>query len=168
MLQLEFPNISHKKMYEKMIEEWRETEEIPTSPSRLFAGENFEEFLSLIKNDVDSNGNNVNSHLFFLINSDEILWAIQVRHHINHPNLKEVGGHIGYGIKPLARKKWYATKMLKLCLEEVKKLQIKKLLITCDEWNIGSKKVIENNGGVFERMAEKKGKKSYRYWITID
>jgi hypothetical protein len=31
----------------------------------------------------------VNSHLYFLIENQDILWAIHIRHHINHPNLIE-------------------------------------------------------------------------------
>ena len=166
MLHLEFPNISHKQSYLEMIGEWREFE-IPTSPGRLFVGENFEEFLTTIHDDIELNGMGVNSHLFFLVENGRVLWAIQIRHHINHPNLLETGWHIGYGIRPSERGKWYATEMLRLALLEAKKLGLEKVLITCDDTNIPSIHVIEKNGGVFERYAEKDGKKMRRYWITL-
>ena len=50
-------------------------------------------------------------------------------------------------------------------IEEAKKLDIPKLLVTCYDDNIGSRKVIEYNGGVFERYIEHTGKTVRRYWI---
>lgn len=167
MPQLEFPNLSHKQSYLEMISEWASFETVPTSPGRLFVGENFEDFLSIIQKDITENPNGVNSHLFFLLENERILWAIQIRHHIDHPHLIETGGHIGYGIRPSERGKWYATEMLRLALLEAKKLWIERVLITCYDDNIASAKVIENNGGVFERYAEKEGKKLRRYWIIL-
>ena len=104
MPQLEFPNLSHKKSYLDMISEWK-TAEVPTSPGKLFAGESFEEFLTIVENDVTANPDGVNSHLFFLVEGETILGAIQIRHSIDHPRLIEVGGHIGYGIRPSERSK---------------------------------------------------------------
>lgn len=168
MPHLEFPNISHKQSYLDMIQEWRNFETVPTSPSRLFAGKSFEDFLAIVQKDITENPHWVNSHLFFLIDKvSRILGAIQIRHTIDHPNLIEVGGHIGYGIRPSERGKWYATEMLRLVLQEAQKLGLEKVLITCDDDNIPSIKVIENNGGVFERFTEKNGNKMRRYWVTL-
>jgi predicted acetyltransferase len=52
MYKLQFPNISHKAEYLSMIAEWKAFETTPTSPGRLFAGENYEEFLQIIEQDV--------------------------------------------------------------------------------------------------------------------
>ena len=165
MPQLEFPNFSHKQSYLEMISEWRAFE-VPTSPGKLFAGENFEDFLSIVERDKTNNPDGVNSHLFFLVENEIILWAIQIRHSIDHPRLIEVGGHIGYGIRPSERGKWYATEMLRLWLLEAKKLWLEKVLITCHDDNIASAKVIENNGGAFERYAYRDEKKYRRYWVN--
>lgn len=73
MPHLEFPNIAHKGTYLEMIQEWAIFETIPTSPSRLFVGENFEDFLSIIQKDITENPNGVNSHLFFLVENERIL-----------------------------------------------------------------------------------------------
>ncbi|MFK7780352.1 MAG: GNAT family N-acetyltransferase, partial [Candidatus Gracilibacteria bacterium] len=153
-MKLEFPSKKHKEMYINLINNWGKSETIPTSPSRLFAGNDFSDFLELIKKDTTDSETGVNSHLFFLINDNEILGAIQIRHNINHPNLIENGGHIGYGIAPRHRRKGYATKMLELGLIEAKKLGLKKVLITCYLDNIGSNKVIKSNGGIFERITK--------------
>ena len=89
MLKLEFPNITHKQAYLEMIQEWANFEVIPTSPGRLFSGENFEDFLEIVERDVIGNSSGVNSHLFFLVEDRKILGALQIRHHIDHPNLIE-------------------------------------------------------------------------------
>lgn len=167
MPQLEFPNLWHKESYLEMISEWRSFE-VPTSPGKLFAGENFEDFLSIIEQDKTNNPDGVNSHLFFLVENERIFGAIQIRHTIDHPRLIEVGWHIGYGIRPSERGKWYATEMLRLGLLKAKELGLEKVLITCYDDNIASAKVIENNGGVFERFTEKEGRKLRRYWINSE
>lgn len=66
----------------------------------------------------------VNSTLFFLVDEStrNIIGALHIRHHIDHPKLIETGGHIGYGVRPSARGKGYATHMLMIGLQEAKKL----------------------------------------------
>lgn len=73
MPQLEFPNLSHKQSYLEMISEWGSFETVPTSPGKLFAGENFEDFLSIVERDKTNNPDGVNSHLFFLVENEKIL-----------------------------------------------------------------------------------------------
>jgi len=168
MLRLVFPNTSHKEEYLSMIEEWK-SHELPSSPGALFQWQTFEEFLQLIIN-APKKGNRlwVPASLFFLINQENrILWAIHIRHHINHPNLIETWWHIGYGIRPSERWKWYAKQMLKLALLESRKLWLEKVLITCDDDNIASSKVIESNGWIFERYTEIEWEKLRRYWIDL-
>lgn len=49
----------------------------------------------------------------------------------------------------------------------MKKLKIDKVLMVCNEDNIGSKKSIIKNGGVLENKVDIDGKTIERYWITI-
>ena len=167
MLILEFPNEKHRAAYEDMVREWR-TVETPTAPGRLFSGKDFDQFLSIVQREpTESDPANVPAHLFFLADTDSpaLFGAIQIRHHINHPNLIETGGHIGYGVCPGARRKGYATRMLALAIPEAKKIGLSHLLLTCKDANLGSRKVIESNGGVFERMTFDEGQLARRYWI---
>ena len=80
-----------------------------------------------------------------------------------------MGGHIGYAVVPRERRKGYGTEMLRLGLEKAKKLGIKKALVTSDETNIGSKKIIEKNGGVLENQVPnpETGIDKFRYWIEV-
>jgi predicted acetyltransferase len=164
-LKLEFPEEKHEQMYNKMIKEWWKFEKIPTSPTSLFNWKNFNDFLKITEQSVWNNQKWVNAHLFFLILNNEILWAIQIRHNINHPNLIEEWWHIWYWIAPKFRKNGYGTKMLSLGLKEAKKIWLKKALITCYINNIWSNKIIQNNWGVFERVTVDWDKN--RYWIEV-
>jgi len=65
-----------------------------------------------------------------------------------YPDPDRVGNHVGYAVRPSRRGKGYATKALRLLLDEARKLNIKKLMPICDAANIASRKVIERNGGV--------------------
>lgn len=169
MLILEFPNEKHRAAYEDLVRGWRNVE-TPTSPGKLFTGKNFDEFLAIIQREpTEANPASVPAHLFFLTDTDnsKLLGAIHIRHHINHPNLIETGGHIGYGVCPSERRKGYAKRMLALAIPEARKIGLSRVLVTCEDANIGSWKVIESNGGVFERTTFDDGRLARRYWIEM-
>lgn len=84
------------------------------------------------------------------------------------PVLMTYGGLIGYSIRPSQRGKGYASEMLKLALNKFKNKNIEKILITCKDFNIASKRVIEKNGGIFENTYSNDDGYTYiRYWIKI-
>ncbi len=121
------------------------------------------------ENTCEKVGKTVPSHTYLAVrkNDNRIVGIIDLRHHINHPVLGTWGGHCGYSVRPSERGKGYAKEMLRLNVENAKKLGIAKLLITCDETNIASEKTILANGGIFENIVEAEGCKIKRYWITI-
>ncbi len=94
------------------------------------------------------------------VEGDEYLGRLAIRHRLT-PNLLEVGGHIGYDVRPSARRRGHATAMLKAALPIAYDLGIESALVTCDEDNVASAKVIEHNGGVYEDS--RSGKR--RYWV---
>ncbi len=99
---------------------------------------------------------------------NKIVGIIDLRHHIDHPVLKEWGGHIGYCVRPDERRKGYAKEMLRLDLEYARKIGLKKVMVTCYADNIASERTILANGGVFEREAEANDRHTLkRYWITL-
>ncbi|MFE6051391.1 GNAT family N-acetyltransferase [Kitasatospora sp. NPDC056446] len=77
---------------------------------------------------------------------DELLGRIAIRHRLT-PGLARVGGHIGYDVRPGARRRGHATAMLTAALPVAAGLGITEALLTCDESNTASRRVIEANGG---------------------
>jgi predicted acetyltransferase len=94
------------------------------------------------------------------VSGAEYLGRLAIRHRLNAFLLEE-GGHIGYDVRPTARRKGYATAMLREVLPIARSLGITQTLVTCDVDNVASRKVIEAAGGVFED--ERKGK--LRFWV---
>jgi len=165
-MKLEFPEEKHRNAYEKLMKEWSKKEIISDiSPYSISRWHNFDNFLKEVEDYLNNKEKDVNSSTFFLIENNEILWVIDIRHHINHKNLIEKWWHIWYWIAPEFRRKWYATKMLELWLIEARKIWLEKVLITCNISNIGSKKVIEKNWGIFERLTN--DWTMNRFWIKL-
>lgn len=96
-----------------------------------------------------------------------VVGIIDLRHHIDHPILSVWGGHIGYSVRPGERGKGYAKEMLRQLLPHCRALGLAKVLITCDEANPASARVIEVNGGKLETIIEVDGERIRRYWITL-
>ena len=90
----------------------------------------------------------------------EVIGRVSIRHELS-PALLEIGGHVGYIIRPKYRLQGHATELLRQSLVVAKEIGIDSALVTCDEDNVGSRKVIEANGGVLEDV--RSGKR--RYWV---
>jgi len=105
---------------------------------------------------------------FWLIDGEEVIGRLSLRHELNDFLLK-VAGHIGYMIRPSRRCQGYGKEILRLGLEQARTIGLTRVLVTCDENNIGSKKVIESNGGRFENAVVINGSsvKKLRYWIDV-
>ena len=111
----------------------------------------------------------VPSYDYFAVDDDKFIGVVHIRIRLTD-NLLRYGGHIGYGVNPKYWKMGYGKEILKLILQEYKDLiEEDKILITCDDDNIGSYKIIEANGGVLENKVENEdcGEKflTRRYWI---
>lgn len=106
---------------------------------------------------------------FLAISKDDnlLIGMIDIRHRLNDFLLK-FGGHIGYSVRKAERQKGYATEMLALALDECSKLNIKRVLITCDKENVASIKTIINNGGTLENEIPDDNRITQRYWIDLD
>jgi predicted acetyltransferase len=102
----------------------------------------------------------VHQTVLWFVDGDEWLGRLSIRHHLT-PALTELGGHIGYVVRPSARRKGYATQMLTQSLPIAADLGIDPALVTCDTGNIGSRRVIEAAGGELED--ERHGK--LRFWV---
>lgn len=133
-------------------------------------GDDFEKYV--LRLDQNSNGVDlppgfVPSTTFWLIDvSEEILAVSNLRHELT-PLLLDYGGHIGFGVRPSARRRGHATEILRQTLIEARRLGIGDVLVTCDKDNIGSAKAILNNGGELwdERYMKEHSCSLQRYWV---
>lgn len=90
----------------------------------------------------------------------QLLGRLAIRHRLI-PVLEKAGGHIGYDVRPSARRQGHATAMLAAALPIAASLGVTEALLTCDETNTASQRVIEANGG---RFIDRAGPKR-RYWV---
>ena len=165
------------KEYEKelgeMIDEWKHDIEVNhtnSSPGSIFKNDyhDFDYYLNNLEHKVETD-KRVPDTVFFLLDTkrNRLIGAVNIRHYLNERLLFD-GGHIGDGIRPSERRKGYGTEIIRLALEECKKLGIYRVLITCDKENIGSRKTIINNGGVLENeVVDEEGQIVQRYWINL-
>jgi predicted acetyltransferase len=90
------------------------------------------------------------------------LGTVIIRHRLT-PELARRGGHIGYHVAPRHRRQGHATAMLAAAVAHCRgRLGLSRVLVTCAESNLGSRQVIESNGGALENVLDGE----CRYWIT--
>jgi len=98
---------------------------------------------------------------------ERIVGRTSIRHHLNS-RLERIGGHIGYAVVPEFRRRGYATEILRQSLQIAnEQLGIRCALVTCDDDNAGSIRVIEKNGGILYDVITGPDitKPKRRYWI---
>lgn len=167
-MQLVKPHVKYEKSYmEALMESTDETQDKSlTLPKE---NQSFSDFVNILLS--QSKGENlpkdyVPATTYWLIDNDEFIGRVQVRHSLTK-SLLQVGGHIGYYIRPSKRRKGYGVKILELGLLKARSLGILNVLVTCDINNLGSKKIIESNGGILENTFDEGSGKpvKLRYWI---
>ena len=146
-LKLVRPSIEYKQQYESMMEEWESfggrlnPGALRRYSNKRQANVSYEEWLKWIEED-----RNYGQDLYFLVDDNYVIGAISIRF---KRTLETAGidGHVGFGIRPSKRNKGYATTMLQMAFPILKEYKINTVVISCAKDNIGSLKVIINNGG---------------------
>ena len=111
----------------------------------------------------------VGSDYYWLVDEERayFIGEITIRHRLNEALLLR-GGHIGYVIRRNEWGKGYGTFMLELALEKAKLMGIERVLITCNENNIASARVMEKNGCTYgDTVTCSDGSRTKRYWKDI-
>ena len=97
-----------------------------------------------------------------------VLGMLQLRHYLNE-YLEKYAGHIGYSVRPDARRKGVAKWMLREVLPICRALGLERVMISCLTDNEASRRTILANGGVYENTVYEPddGEWLERYWITL-
>ena len=168
-MRLVYPNKRYMESYSEAFEEYKNhniDSYFFTDPKETDVIKKFYNY----RHNVNLKPNRVPQTTYWLIDNEEFIGEISIRHYLTD-SLLSYGGNIGYGIRYSKWNSGYGTKMLALALKKAKTMGLERVLITCDDDNIGSAKVIENNGGVLENIIENtiEGKKIHtkRYWINL-
>ncbi|WP_406315807.1 GNAT family N-acetyltransferase [Streptosporangium sp. NBC_01639] len=101
----------------------------------------------------------------WIVEGDRVLGGIALRHGFDDFVLRV--GHIGYGVRPSARRRGLATWALGRMLDEARELGLDRVLIVCEVDNVASAMTIERHGGVLEGIRDTEHGVVRRYWIKI-
>jgi predicted acetyltransferase len=107
------------------------------------------------------------THLW-AVTDEQFVGRISIHHELNNA-LRVEGGHIGYDTVPSFRGRGVATEMLRQAMPMARALGLSEVLVTCDDDNAASIRVIEENGGSLREtrtLDTSRPPKRY-YWITL-
>lgn len=170
MPQLVLPSIKYRKSYLKALREFHQ-EGLNANIDYAQTVENFKGLITYFENfakGVNLPYGYVPTQQFWLVEGKTYLGRIDVRKQLN-VYLQRIGGHVSYQIRPTKRKMGYGRVQLGLVLEEVKKMGLHQLLITCRADNFGSQKIITHWRGKFLNAVERPDTevKEYRYLLEV-
>ncbi|ULL15022.1 GNAT family acetyltransferase [Paenibacillus sp. H1-7] len=165
------PAVELEKEYKSFYREWQDSGEtmipyvIRADPS---------DFAAMVQNLLDSERGErlpegrVPDSTYWLVDEDRtVIGVVNIRHKLTE-KLLQSGGHIGYGIRPSERRKGYATELLALALDQLRRFGVAKALVVCDEDNISSARTILRNGGIPDTdFVEEDGNVVKRFWIEL-
>ncbi len=170
MIRIIRPSLSLAEQYFAMCQDWiRHSEKRYNYETIESVKERIQRELNW-ESGVDVPADSLPSICFWFINDqNEIIGTSRLRKVLNE-GFKHFGGNIGYDVSPSFRRKGYGTEILKLTIEKAKKNGLEKVLLTCDDDNIPSYKIIEHNNGKLENKEfnERTKKLMRRYWIQIE
>ena len=168
---LEKPNLNRKDSYLLFVDECRKETTVLVPFVLKYPTDDFEAFIRVFENCENGIGlpeGFVPHVTYWLVVDEEVVGVSNLRLRLNE-SLLRIGGHIGYGVKPSARRKGYATIMLRETLIKAKEYGIDLCMVTCNKENIASAKTILNNGGALdsEEYLDEIKETIQRYWIKF-
>ncbi len=159
-----------EEAYLDYIAEWEGAGEKVVPGATRREGRSFQEMAEKWKSE-ERDGNPCLSYvpgtLYFYVEANgRVLGAIHHRHYVNE-RLRACGGNVGYGVRPSARGRGIGRAMLATLLERLGAEGFDRVMLTCDEDNPASARLIEACGGLLEDKPLFEGIPIRRYWIEL-
>ena len=101
----------------------------------------------------------------WIVEDDRVLGGIALRY--GSDDYVRSAGHIGYGIRPSARRRGLASWALGRMLDEARSVGLDRALLVCAVDNLASASTIERRGGVLESISGSRFGPIRRYWIDL-
>ncbi len=166
---LEKPALAHKAALLDAVREFHAAGEYGISAEEL--GAQYEALVERLDHSLDPSTlmpGELPYEDFWMMEGEQWIGKLTLRTTLDERHL-HAGGHIGYEIRPSRRRSGFGTTLLRLGLEKARQRGLFRVLLTCDETNLASQKVIENNGGQLENLVEVEGQtaRKMRYWIEL-
>lgn len=121
--------------------------------------------LDEISRGINLPAGSVPSSTFWLVEQEQLLGVSNLRHCLNE-QIREVGGHIGLGIRPSRRGQGLGRALLALTLEQARKLGIDQVHIHCYQDNQASGGLIRAMEAVRDSQILAAGKVVERFILT--
>lgn len=155
-LKLKVPEQLHKEdAVEYLNEHYNRKEYVIHGINDLHLARNYEEWL--VRVDFEKKGENLpsdvpQSAVYFAYDKETkvLVGTIHIRYELINQKMIDRIGHIGIGIRPSMRGMGYGKELIILALEECKKINLEKALVTCNKLNIASRNTIIRCGGILE------------------
>lgn len=174
-LRHEWPDISYKEKAIDFVDEFKKNNSRIHGGGRIaryLESSTYEEWLKYIEQQktIPVDESHVPEETYFLVDDvDNIIGIINIRLCLNDM-LRDLGGHIGFSIRPSERGKGYNKINLYLGLLQEQQLGEKRILLECLADNIGSNKTITALGGILEKseIDDWDNELTNYYWIDVD
>ena len=152
------PSVEYRDTFIDGLKEYQSEGGFPTVDAEE-RRDKFAEYIDRLSNDYEKgygDGGIIHTKHLWLVDGYKYIGTTLLSHQIDE-DLLNFGGNISYEIRPTERRKGYGKEILRLALLEAKRIGLERIRMVCDEDNIASKKIIEENGGVQEDTFFKKG-----------
>jgi predicted acetyltransferase len=172
-LRFEEPHIELQDSYRGVVREFLERGEKLVPFPLTFPNEDFPAFLerlSACARGEDLPDGFVPHSTYWLVRGGvEVVGVSNLRHRLTNA-LRCEGGHIGYGVRPTARRQGFANSLLRHTLVRAREMGLQEAWLTCGKGNDASVRTILRNGGLFvsEEFLPSRGEVIQRYRISLD